>query len=94
MGFLYLTMSDLYVHSGAVTALRLFDVAYSIDLKRVEEIWSARFPESAVRSALHSTPADGLCLCANRTSSRGRVNGAGSCEAPGMVTAQDNVLAL
>jgi hypothetical protein len=54
------TMSDLHVQSGAVIALRLFDVAYSVDLKRVEEIWSARFPESAVRSTLHSTPAKAL----------------------------------
>jgi len=31
-------MNDFHVRSGAVVALRLFDIAYSIDLKRIEEL--------------------------------------------------------
>ena len=33
------TADELVIHAGAIVALRLFDVAYSIDLARVEAIW-------------------------------------------------------
>jgi hypothetical protein len=52
--------ADLNVRSGAVIALRLFDIAYSIDLDRVESLWSARTEGTAVRSSLASTPAKAL----------------------------------
>lgn len=41
-------------------ALRLFDVAYSIDLKAVESLWSARKRVPAVRSSLLSAPTKSL----------------------------------
>lgn len=48
--------ADLHVRSGAVVALRLFDIAYSIDLKLVESIWNKRHGETSIRSSLSSTP--------------------------------------
>ena len=53
-------MNDLHVRSGAIIALRLFDIAYSIDLKRVEDIWAAQSSGTAVRSTLHSAPVKAL----------------------------------
>ena len=53
-------MSDLRVQSGAVIALRLFDIAYSIDLKRVEDLWSQGSGRSSIRSRLSSTPPKAL----------------------------------
>ena len=53
-------MSDLRVESGAVIALRLFDIAYSIDLKRVEDLWSQGSGRSSSRSRLSSTPPKAL----------------------------------
>jgi hypothetical protein len=56
-------MSDLHVHSGTVIALRLFDIAYSIDLGNVESLWAARAPrEGAVRSMLLSAPQKALAF--------------------------------
>lgn len=51
-------MNDFHVRSGSVTALRLFDIAYSIDLKRIEEMNRG----SSVRSALLSAPAKSLAF--------------------------------
>ncbi|MBR0345649.1 MAG: hypothetical protein IJI03_10370, partial [Rudaea sp.] len=34
--------SLLHIRSGELLALRLFDIAYSIDLTRAAELWSAR----------------------------------------------------
>jgi hypothetical protein len=53
-------MADLRVHTGAVIALRLFDIAYSIDLKRVEALWSEGRGRSSSRSRLSSTPTKAL----------------------------------
>jgi hypothetical protein len=53
-------MNDLQVRSGSIIALRLFDIAYSIDLKRVENIWTAKSFGAAVRSTLHSAPVKSL----------------------------------
>jgi len=55
-------MADLQVQSGAVIALRLFDIAYSIDLKQVEELWALRNAGKAVRSSLVSAPAKALAF--------------------------------
>lgn len=44
------------VRSGQVSALRLFDVAHRIDLRRAEELWAQRAQGASVRSRLVSTP--------------------------------------
>ena len=51
---------ELKVRSGMVIALRLFDIAYSIDLKRVELLWSERSGRMSSRSRLNSTPTKAL----------------------------------
>lgn len=55
-------MSELHVQSGAVIALRLFDIAYSIDLKEVETLWSERFGGTSMRSRLSSAPTKALAF--------------------------------
>ena len=47
---------DLTVRSGRVLALRLFDLAYEIDLKRAEELWQRRAQGASARSRLIGTP--------------------------------------
>jgi hypothetical protein len=47
---------ELVVRSGQVAALRLFDIAYEIDLKRAEALWAARGQGAAARSRLVGTP--------------------------------------
>jgi len=42
---------------GQVVALRLFDLAYEIDLKRAEELWAQRADRASERSRLAGTPA-------------------------------------
>jgi hypothetical protein len=44
------------VRSGQIIAMRLFDVAYAIDLKRAEAIWALRQPGRSARSRLQATP--------------------------------------
>jgi hypothetical protein len=48
--------ADLTVRSGAIVALRLFDIAYTIDLARAEAIWAARSNASSRRGRLSTTP--------------------------------------
>lgn len=48
--------SELTVRSGQVTALRLFDVAYEIDLKLAEELWVRGAQGASTRSRLVGTP--------------------------------------
>jgi|APCry1669190591_1035303.scaffolds.fasta_scaffold15539_2 hypothetical protein len=55
-------MSDLIIQSGSVTALRLFDIAYSIDLKKAEALWADRAGQSATRSRLVSAPVKALAF--------------------------------
>ena len=45
-------MEALRVEAGHITALRLFDIAYAIDLKRAEALWAGR----SRRSRLAATP--------------------------------------
>ncbi|MBP0445327.1 hypothetical protein J8J14_11105 [Roseomonas sp. SSH11] len=47
---------EVMVASGHVTALRLFDMAYEIDLKRAEELWASRTQAASTRSRLAGTP--------------------------------------
>jgi hypothetical protein len=48
--------ADLTVRSGAIVALRLFDIAYTIDLARVEAIWAAQSNAASRRGRLSTTP--------------------------------------
>jgi hypothetical protein len=49
--------TELAVRSGQVLALRLFDLAYEIDLKRAEDLWRRRARGASARSRLVGTPA-------------------------------------
>ncbi len=46
----------LEVRSGHIVALRLFDIAYAIDLRKVEEIWARAAGTASSRSRLVTTP--------------------------------------
>lgn len=48
---------ELQVASGSVVALRVFDVAYEIDLSRVEALWSAHAGIASTRRKLTNAPA-------------------------------------
>jgi hypothetical protein len=49
-------MAELTVASGQILALRLFDVANAIDLKRAEALWDGHAAGRAARSRLSGTP--------------------------------------
>lgn len=49
-------MAELTVVSGQIVALRLFDIAYAIDLKRAETAWAGRSAGRAARLRLSGTP--------------------------------------
>jgi len=53
-------MNGPHVRSGAVIAQRLFDIAYSIDLDRIEELTRGNGRGSASRSSLLSAPVKSL----------------------------------
>jgi hypothetical protein len=53
-------MVELHVNAGSVIALRLFDIAYSIDLQKVEHLWPSRKGGTAVRSSLLTAPKKSL----------------------------------
>ena len=55
-------MAELHVRSGHVVALRLFDVAYAIDLGRVEDIWARHAGTASSRSRLSATPAKAVAF--------------------------------
>jgi hypothetical protein len=44
------------VRSGQIIAMRLFDIAYAIDLRRAEALWAAQRPGRSARSRLNATP--------------------------------------
>ena len=50
------------VRSGHVVALRLFDIAYAIDLRRVEEVWARHAGTASSRSRLSATPAKAVAF--------------------------------
>jgi len=50
------TAPGLTVGAGHVTALRLFDIAYAIDLKRAEALWAAHAAPAGERRRLTGTP--------------------------------------
>lgn len=49
-------MSQLVVATGHILALRLYDVAYSIDLAGAERLWAAHAMGPAARARLSGTP--------------------------------------
>ncbi len=53
-------MNNLHVRSGAVIAQRLFDIAYSIDLGRIEKLSLKKNGGSTARSSLLSAPVKSL----------------------------------
>ena len=55
-------MDELQVQSGAVIALRLFDIAYSIDLKMAERLWSERMGGTTSRSRLNTAPSKAVAF--------------------------------
>ena len=55
-------MNALEVRAGAIVALRLFDVAYAIDLARVEALWKAHGTAAVSRGRLVHTPAKALAF--------------------------------
>lgn len=54
------TSANLVVSSGEVTALRLIDLAYSIDLVHAEKLWTERGSTAFTRSSLKSTPPEAV----------------------------------
>ena len=50
------------VRSGHIVALRLFDIAYAIDLRRVEELWARHAGSESSRSRLSATPAKAVAF--------------------------------
>jgi hypothetical protein len=49
-------MAELIVATGHILALRLFDIANAIDLKRAEELWAGHAAGRAARARLTGTP--------------------------------------
>ncbi|MBV9249869.1 MAG: hypothetical protein JO227_11570 [Acetobacteraceae bacterium] len=48
--------AEPFVASGVVIALRLFDIAYEIDLVKAEQIWAEQSRAASSRTRLNSTP--------------------------------------
>lgn len=48
--------AELTIKNGAVIALRLFDIAYSIDLGQLESLWAKRANSGTRRGKLSGTP--------------------------------------
>ena len=53
---------ELQVVSGSVVALRLFDVAYTIDLGQAEILWAQRAGTASARGKLSSAPTKALAF--------------------------------
>ncbi len=53
---------DLIVCSGQIIALRLFDIAYAIDLGKAETLWTSRRSLPSTRTRLVTTPAKALAF--------------------------------
>lgn len=54
--------APLTIRTGAVVALRLFDVAYAIDLVAAEALWQAGTRGASTRSKLSATPAKAVAF--------------------------------
>lgn len=55
-------MSQPVIRSGEIIALRLFDIAYSIDLAAIERLWLSSHPEAHPRRTMVSAPATALAF--------------------------------
>lgn len=55
-------MNQPVIRSGEVIALRLFDIAYSIDLAEVERLWLSTHPQTRPRRSMVSAPATALAF--------------------------------
>lgn len=55
-------MSELEVRSGSIVALRLFDVAYEIDLSRVESLWTQATGSAGSRRRLSQAPSKAIAF--------------------------------
>jgi len=53
---------DLHIGNGTIVVLRLFDVAYAIDLPRVEALWAAQARAGSNRARLSATPAKAMAF--------------------------------
>lgn len=51
---------DLIINSAQIIALRLFDIAYAIDLAKAEQLWQSRGISPSTRTRLAMTPAKAL----------------------------------
>lgn len=51
---------DLIIHGAQIIALRLFDIAYAIDLGKAEQLWQSRGISPSTRTRLAMTPAKAL----------------------------------
>jgi len=54
--------SELQIVSGAVTAYRLLDIAYAIDLPKAEALWAALERSASTRARLSTTPAKAVAF--------------------------------
>jgi hypothetical protein len=59
-GFVNMDSIGLAVRSGELAALRLFDIAYTIDLTHAESLWAMRESGKVSRAQLTSTPPKAL----------------------------------
>ncbi|TDU31842.1 hypothetical protein DFR24_1225 [Panacagrimonas perspica] len=57
-----MTSPALVVRSGSIIALRLFDIAYAIDLPQVERLWSAHSQVTTSRGQLAYTPSKAVAF--------------------------------
>jgi len=57
-----LRVAEPQVRSGHIVALRLFDIAYAIDLRKVEEVWARYAGTASSRSRLSATPAKAVAF--------------------------------
>lgn len=55
-------MNELEVHDGSIVALRIFDVAYEIDLARVETLWAEHTGAAGSRRQITQAPPKALAF--------------------------------
>ena len=54
--------AEVVIETGAIVALRLFDIAYAIDLAAAESAWAARTQSGTRRSRLNASPAKAIAF--------------------------------
>ena len=54
--------AEVIVEAGAIVALRLFDIAYAIDLAAAESAWASRTQSGTRRSRLNASPAKAIAF--------------------------------